>query len=76
MKGPCKVNIHYEIAEIAYPNHFARAAKASDNGIRLGIRMEHDGRYVWLTRRGTTAVKMANTIYDWLRDVPHEEILK
>ena len=70
MKGPCKVNIHYEIAEIAHPNRFARDAKASDDGIRLGIRMEHDGRHVWLTRRGVTAIKMANTIHDWLSDVP------
>jgi hypothetical protein len=76
MKGPCKANIHYEIAEIAHPNRFARAAKASDDGIRLGNRMEHDGRHVWLTRRGITAVKMANTIHDWLRDAPYEEILK
>jgi hypothetical protein len=76
LKGPCKVNIQYEIAEIAHPNRFSRDAKASDDGIRLGIRMEHDGRYVWLTRRGVSGVELANTIHDWLRDVPHREIPK
>jgi hypothetical protein len=69
LRGPVKVNIRYDITENAHPNPFAKEAKHSDDAIRLGISMEHAGRQVWLTRRGPTAIKMANTLFDWLNGV-------
>jgi hypothetical protein len=69
LRGPVKVNIRYDITENTHPNPFAKEAKHSDDAIRLGISMEHAGRQVWLSRRGPTAIKMANTLFDWLNGV-------
>ena len=64
------INVEWSIMGGPHPNKYAAAAKDTDDGSRVGIRISLGDKYFWLnrTREPEKAIKIANTLYDLLTE--------
>ncbi|KAL1635372.1 hypothetical protein SLS56_001796 [Neofusicoccum ribis] len=76
LKGGDTVNVVYDIRkEGSHKKKFAEDDASNDDGSALGIKVVYKGQEVWLSRKGRIAVKMSNTLVDWLSGLPTDSEL-